>query len=69
MTTILPGIVLSEFQATAGYTQDNFYRNIEHFGKPLAPEDIARTIGFVVTQPSHVHLSELIIRPTGQDYP
>jgi NADP-dependent 3-hydroxy acid dehydrogenase YdfG len=69
VTVIKPGVVVSEFQQVAGYTQDNFYRNIERFGKVLAPADVARTIGFVVTQPAHVHINELIIRPTGQDYP
>jgi NADP-dependent 3-hydroxy acid dehydrogenase YdfG len=69
VTTILPGIVESEFQQVAGYTQDNFYRNIERYGKLLDPQDVARMVSFVVAQPPHVHVNEIMIRPTSQDYP
>ncbi|MFZ0039892.1 MAG: SDR family oxidoreductase [Solirubrobacteraceae bacterium] len=33
----------------------------------LAPEDIARAIMFAVSQPPHVDVNELLIRPTAQD--
>jgi len=33
----------------------------------LAPEDIARSIRFAVTQPAHVSVNELLIRPTEQE--
>ncbi len=69
VTTIKPGIVLSEFQGVAGYNHENFYRNMERFGKVLDPVDVARVIGFVVSLPAHVHINDLIIRPTKQDYP
>ncbi len=69
VTVIKPGIVKSEFQAVAGYTVENFYKGIERIGKLLEPEDVAATIAFVVAQPRHVHLTEIVIRPTGQDYP
>jgi NADP-dependent 3-hydroxy acid dehydrogenase YdfG len=69
VTTIKPGIVISEFQGVAGYTQENFYKNAERFGKTLDPADVARTIAFVVTQPPHVHLNDIMMRPTKQDYP
>jgi NADP-dependent 3-hydroxy acid dehydrogenase YdfG len=35
----------------------------------LAPEDIARTITFVVTQPQHVDINEVLIRPLDQVQP
>ena len=69
VTTIKPAIVLSEFQAVAGYDQDNFYKTVGKFGQLLDPADVARTVGFVLSQPPHVHINELVIRPTGQDYP
>jgi NADP-dependent 3-hydroxy acid dehydrogenase YdfG len=69
VTTIKPGIVESEFQDVAGYTYDNFSKSIERFGKVLSAEDVARSISFVLSQPSHVHIHDLVIRPTGQDYP
>lgn len=68
VTTIKPAVVISEFQAVAGYGAD-FEKTAAKYGQPLAPADVARTIGFVVSQPPHVHLSEVVLRPTGQDYP
>jgi NADP-dependent 3-hydroxy acid dehydrogenase YdfG len=69
VTTIKPAIVLSEFQSVAGYTEENFGKNAKRFGKLLEPSDVANAIEFIVTQPPHIHISDLIIRPTGQDYP
>jgi len=69
VTLMLPGIVETEFQGVAGYTPENFYKGIARFGKLLKAEDIAEAILFVVTRPAGVHVNELVIRPTGQDYP
>lgn len=33
-------------------------------GVPLCPEDVADTIGYAVTRPAHVAISELLVRPT-----
>jgi NADP-dependent 3-hydroxy acid dehydrogenase YdfG len=69
VSTVMPGVVLSEFQAVAGYTEENFTKGIQRFGPLLKPDDVARAVAFIVAQPSHVHINELVIRPTGQDYP
>ena len=69
VTVVMPGIVLSEFQEAAGYTRDSFYKGVERYGKLLSPADVAGTIRFIVSQPPHVPLNEVVIRPTGQDYP
>lgn len=69
VTTIKPGIVLSEFQDVAGYTEENFGKGARRYGQLLNPVDVARTIRFVLEQPPHVHISELIVRAVGQDYP
>jgi len=69
VTLVMPGIVESEFQGVAGYTPENFGQWVGRFGKLLVPADVARAIGFVIRQPPQVHVNELIIRPTGQDYP
>ena len=69
VTVIKPGIVESEFQGVAGYDHETFGKVVEKFGAMLQPEDVARTIRFVVEQPAHVHVNDLTIRPTGQDYP
>ncbi len=45
VTTIKPAVVLSEFQSVAGYNYDNFYRNMERFGKVLDPADVAARSG------------------------
>ena len=69
VTTVKPAVVMSEFQENAGYTKENFFKDIEKFGKVLDPDDVARVIGFIVSQPPHVHVNEVVVRPTGQDYP
>lgn len=69
VTTIKPAVVVSEFQGVAGYNEENFGKVAARFGTLLDPMDVARSIGFVVQQPAHVHINELMIRPTGQDYP
>jgi NADP-dependent 3-hydroxy acid dehydrogenase YdfG len=33
---------------------------------PLRPEDVARAVMFAVSQPSHVDVNEILIRPTAQ---
>jgi clavulanate-9-aldehyde reducatase len=38
----------------------------EEVGTPLSAEDIADGILFAVTQPDHVAINELLVRPTGQ---
>ena len=35
--------------------------------RPLQPEDVARAIVYVVTQPSHVAVNEVLVRPTDQE--
>jgi NADP-dependent 3-hydroxy acid dehydrogenase YdfG len=69
VTLLRPGIVESEFQSVAGYTPENFYKSIEHFGTLLKPEDVAEAVTFIVSRPPSVHVNELVIRPTKQDYP
>ena len=69
VTTIKPGVVESEFQDVAGYDQETFGQAVAKFGPMLQPEDVARSIRFVVTQPANVHVNDLVIRPVGQDYP
>ncbi len=69
VTLIEPGFVESEFQQVAGYTQDWFTEVKGRIGPVLTPQDVARTIAFVVSQPAAVHVSDVLIRPTRQDYP
>lgn len=69
VSLVMPGIVVSEFQKVAGYNEDNFYKGIAHMGKLLKPQAIADGICWLLTQPPSVNVSEIIIRPTGQNYP
>jgi NADP-dependent 3-hydroxy acid dehydrogenase YdfG len=69
VTLIAPGFVTSEFQGVAGYDPKWYDGVVERIGPVLAPEDIARLIGFVVSQPPAVQIGDVVIRPVRQDYP
>lgn len=64
-----PGFVVSEFQGVAGYDDAWFRERVEALGPMLEPADVARAVAFIVSQPAHVHVSDILIRPTRQDYP
>jgi len=69
VSLIEPGVVVSEFQSVAGYSGELVQSFKDRFGPLLEPEDIARTIGFIVSQPPNVHINDVVIRATKQDYP
>lgn len=69
VTLIAPGFVASEFQGVAGYDPAWVKGVFDRIGPVLAPADVARTITFVASQPAHVHLNDIMLRPTRQDYP
>lgn len=69
VSLVEPGIVISGFQAGAGYSDDLVEGFNEKFGPLLYGEDIARAIEFMVTQPPHVHVGDMLVRPTRQEYP
>lgn len=69
VTLVEPGTVVSGFQAVAGYSDELVQNLKDKFGPVLVGEDVANTIHFVVSQPPHVHLSDVMVRPTRQDYP
>jgi NADP-dependent 3-hydroxy acid dehydrogenase YdfG len=69
VSLIAPGFVKSEFQDVAGYDPKWVDGMFEKFGPVLSPEDIARTVTFIVSQPAAVHVNDVMIRSTRQDYP
>jgi NADP-dependent 3-hydroxy acid dehydrogenase YdfG len=69
VSLVMPGIVLSEFQEVAGYNEENFFNTVDQFGKLIEPQDIAEGIYWLLTLPPHVNVNEIMIRPTGQNYP
>jgi NADP-dependent 3-hydroxy acid dehydrogenase YdfG len=69
VSLVEPGVVLSGFQAGAGYDDELVQGLKDKFGPLLVGDDIANAIYYIVTQPPHVHVSDIIVRPTRQDYP
>jgi NADP-dependent 3-hydroxy acid dehydrogenase YdfG len=69
VSLVEPGIVISGFQDGAGYSDELVHTFEEKFGPLLHGVDIANAIHFIVSQPPHVHVSDIIVRPTRQDYP
>ena len=69
VSLVEPGVVISGFQAGAGYSE-GMVRDFENkFGPLLQGNDVANAIHYIVSQPPHVHVSDILIRPTRQDYP
>jgi NADP-dependent 3-hydroxy acid dehydrogenase YdfG len=69
VSLVEPGLVLSGFQAAAGYSDEMVAKLDARFGPVLAGEDIANAIYHIVSQPPHVHICDMVVRPTRQDYP
>lgn len=70
VTVIEPGMVATEL---AGHiTHEPSRRALEKRMEslmPLRPEDVAAAVLYAVSQPPHVAVSEILIRPTGQVFP
>jgi NADP-dependent 3-hydroxy acid dehydrogenase YdfG len=69
VSLVEPGAVVSGFQAVAGYSDEVVKTLHEKFGPLLTGDDIANAVHHIVTQPPHVHVSDIVVRPTRQDYP
>lgn len=69
VSLVEPGVVLSGFQAGAGYSDELVEQFQARFGPLLSGEEVATAIHFIVSQPPHVHIADIVLRPTRQDYP
>lgn len=69
VSLVEPGIVISGFQEGAGYSEEMVQNFENKFGPLLHGEDVAKAIHYIVSQPPHVHVSDIMVRPTRQDYP
>lgn len=69
VSLVEPGIVASEFQEHSGYDLDWFNEYQSQIGPVLKPNDIARLVRFIVEQPAHVNINDVMIRPVRQTYP
>ena len=67
VTDIEPGVVATELMdhITDHETADRFKTNWSD-KRSLDPSDIAETILFVASQPDHVNVNEILVRPTDQ---
>jgi NADP-dependent 3-hydroxy acid dehydrogenase YdfG len=68
VTIVEPGLVDTEFSDLISDPISK--QRIEERRKaitPLQSEDIAAAIVYAVTQPAHVNVNEILIRPTQQD--
>jgi NADP-dependent 3-hydroxy acid dehydrogenase YdfG len=69
VTLVEPGVVATDFQANAGYNAEWFKSYSEEIGPVLSADDVAETVLFAVTRPSHIHMNNIVIRPTRQPVP
>src|SRR5258708_6725867 len=66
VSSIAPGRVEAEF-ATVRFHGDAAKAKAVYEGfRPLAPDDVADTVGYVVNLPEHVNILDLILLPTQQ---
>jgi NADP-dependent 3-hydroxy acid dehydrogenase YdfG len=68
VTIVEPGFVDTELQ---GHNEiplvvETIQKNMEEIGKILEAGDIANAIVYAVTQPEHVSINEVLVRPSGQ---
>jgi len=68
VTCIEPGFVETELQGhnKNPLVQQGVKKMRDQIGDVLKPEDIAGAILYAVTQPAHVSINEMLVRPTGQ---
>ncbi len=66
VSAIHPGLVETEFSSVR-FKGDNAKANKVYEGmRPLTGEDIAETIAFVMLQPEHVVIADMVVFPTAQ---
>lgn len=66
VTTIAPGAVETEFSLVRFRGNQKKAEQVYKGFTPLSGKDIAETILFVLTRPSHVNIDDLLIMPTNQ---
>jgi len=69
VSLVEPAFVKSEFQSVAGYDPKWFDGVQERIGPVLEPADVARLVTHIASLPARVHLGDVLLRPTRQDYP
>jgi NADP-dependent 3-hydroxy acid dehydrogenase YdfG len=68
VTVVEPGVTETElFEHIADENARTAFKAMMEPMRALKPEDIARVIAFCVTQPPHVNVNEVLVRPTDQE--
>jgi NADP-dependent 3-hydroxy acid dehydrogenase YdfG len=65
VSSISPGFVETEFAAQYYQSQEKADALYSQF-PVLQPEDIANTVAYILTQPDHVQIHDVLMRPTQQ---
>ncbi len=66
VSSVDPGLVETEFSLVRFDSDEQKAKSVYHGMKPLTGEDIANTIYFVVSQPEHVTIADILILPADQ---
>ena len=66
LTEIAPGAVQTEFSLVRFGGDEQRAEKVYAGITPLTAEDVAETIGFVASRPSHVDIDQIIMRPRDQ---
>lgn len=69
VSCVNPAIVRTEFQESANYEMEGFGAFMDTISPVLTASDIARTISFIVSQPAHMCVNDVMVRPVRQEYP
>jgi NADP-dependent 3-hydroxy acid dehydrogenase YdfG len=66
MTEIAPGMVETEFSLVRLGGDEEAARRVYEGMEPLRAEDVAECIRWAITQPPHVNVDEIVVRPRAQ---
>jgi len=66
VSSIDPGMVETEFSLVRFHQNESEAKKVYQGITPLTAEDVAETIGFVVTRPPHVNIDQIVLTPTDQ---
>lgn len=69
VTTISPGMVRTEFQEVRHHGRKEPAARAYRGYKPLEAEDVAETVLFAATRPSHVNINEIVMMSVDQASP
>lgn len=68
LTCVEPGFVDTELQShNEGEAEEGIEEMREEIGKVLEAGDIANAIVYALSQPDHVSVNEILVRPSGQE--